>query len=592
MFLSKLALAIFGKQGNSRHKTGAGQKHVRLEVVELESRCLPSTHLFNAFAGLGSADNGFLVEPPDTQVAAGPHQVLEVVNNVLAVYDKGGNNLFQEDLSSFFAPVQSGDFLSDPIAGYDAQAGRFIVGTLDIAQDENGVDQASYFDLAVSNDANPLDGFSMMTSIDVSETGDFGQLLTADYPKFGTNADAYVFTFNMFDTDDNFDHVQILTIDKSSALDGNPDTLTYYQVDRFSGDYTLAPASTHDSDPGDPLWFVEEDNGFSTLRLVEMNNVLSDTPDFQDFVVSVPSYDAAAAPAEPDGQPVTDQIDTSILGASMAGNILVTSQNVGDGLDTHARWYEFDVGGDNPALLQSGEIDPGPGIDTYFPAIDINAQGDLGMSYLQSSAGEYMSMYVTGRTPFDSPGAMEAPARVAAGQADYLGTRAGDYSGIAVDPATDSFWAANEFASNDDSPNWGTALADFAPISPPTLSVIPNQTLSHTKGFLAVQLHASDPNNLPLHYNVTLSSVPSGIGAVAGPGGLVTISGLGKYAGTFWVTANVSDGLASASRQFQVTVTDQPPQLAAVANQTISHTKGSLTLALKGGDADNDPLSY
>ena len=58
------------------------------------------------------------------------------------------------------------------------------------------------------------------------------------------------------------------------------------------------------------------------------------------------------------------------------------------------------------------------GNHTYatYPAIDINAAGDIGMSFMQSShtganAGEFMSMYVTGRAPTDPAGTMQTPAR-------------------------------------------------------------------------------------------------------------------------------------------------------------------------------------
>ena len=75
------------------------------------------------------------------------------------------------------------------------------------------------------------------------------------------------------------------------------------------------------------------------------------------------------------------------------------------------------------------------------------------MTFIQSSSTEYMSMYVTGRSTGDALGAMQTPVLVKAGQAAYGATfdsspyRAGDYSGITVDPADGSFWAANEYAT-------------------------------------------------------------------------------------------------------------------------------------------------
>src|SRR5262249_2537814 len=92
--------------------------------------------------------------------------------------------------------------------------------------------------------------------------------------------------------------------------------------------------------------------------------------------------------------------------------------------------------------------------------------------------------YVTGRTPSDPHGTMEAPVLAQAGQQVYedfgpafaVTQRAGDLSGINVDSAG-NFWAINEFADDEalpttpDNPvgdpnnpaaDWGTAIAAFS----------------------------------------------------------------------------------------------------------------------------------
>src|SRR5262249_23022532 len=62
---------------------------------------------------------------------------------------------------------------------------------------------------------------------------------------------------------------------------------------------------------------------------------------------------------------------------------------------------------------------------------------------------------------------MQAPVLVKAGTDTYFGTRAGDYSGITVDPVTGtSFWAANEYARFFLS-YWGTWIANFSLSAPP-----------------------------------------------------------------------------------------------------------------------------
>jgi hypothetical protein len=100
------------------------------------------------------------------------------------------------------------------------------------------------------------------------------------------------------------------------------------------------------------------------------------------------------------------------------------------------------------------------------------------MTFMESSANEFMSMYVTGQRAGDPPGTMQAPVLVKVGEdplrlfvpiGEIPGPhRAGDYSGIAVDPVDGTFWAANEYATAALSPelpisnNWGTWIANFS----------------------------------------------------------------------------------------------------------------------------------
>jgi hypothetical protein len=99
------------------------------------------------------------------------------------------------------------------------------------------------------------------------------------------------------------------------------------------------------------------------------------------------------------------------------------------------------------------------------------------MSYLQSSPQQFLSMYITGRVVSDPTDTMETSLLIQAGQANYDGNRAGDFSGISIDPNDSSFWAANEF-TNTESTNWGTWIAGFvpngAPITVTGLTVNPN----------------------------------------------------------------------------------------------------------------------
>jgi hypothetical protein len=101
------------------------------------------------------------------------------VNVQLRVFDKAtGTVLLDEPLSTLFGAASGGD----PYVVYDDIASRWYVSAFDSTD-------AGLF-LAVSTDANPLDGFQ---TFDLTAVGGF-----PDYQKMGFNKDAIFISFNDF----------------------------------------------------------------------------------------------------------------------------------------------------------------------------------------------------------------------------------------------------------------------------------------------------------------------------------------------------------------------------------------------------------
>src|SRR5262249_14434478 len=90
-----------------------------------------------------------------------------------------------------------------------------------------------------------------------------------------------------------------------------------------------------------------------------------------------------------------------------------------------------------------------------------DASGNIGLTFMQSSKNQYMSMYVTGRAATDRSETMRTPVLVQGGLGTYLGSRAGDFSGLSIDPDTGTFWAASEY-SRGGANLGGTAVANFS----------------------------------------------------------------------------------------------------------------------------------
>src|SRR5262249_10114292 len=132
----------------------------------------------------------------------------------------------------------------------------------------------------------------------------------------------------------------------------------------------------------------------------------------------------------------------------------------------HAIWYEVSTSG-TPTLMDQGVISPGAGIDTYMPSVAVDAAGDIGTTYMESSSTEYISMYVGVHGAGDVPGTTSTALARAGQTIMFFSNRTGDYSSTVVDPANpNTFWASNEYTpTNGESDDiWATYVASFSTV--------------------------------------------------------------------------------------------------------------------------------
>jgi autotransporter-associated beta strand protein len=528
---------------------------------------LPTNNGGNGYTGLDFAQTqGFV--PPDSNGAAGPSSYINTVNQVVAIFTPkaSGTTEVSDTFDDFFytqgglAPTSGFSFQSDPIVVYDELIGKFIIGD----QDVDFFNHISNFDIAVSKTSDP----TTLTAADWN----FYQISTtegsfdADYPgNFGYNKDAFVFTLNMFGPF-NVDHVLVTSVNADDLANGVPQaSLRSFQND-FAG-ASLRPTTMHGSAANDPMWLLEEGGDSQSINVVKMTNVLSNTATFTTFNLPVTPYVpivqfTSGLPLNPDGSVVVSNIDSRIMKAASSNGTLVATHHVSTaaGNQDVAQWYNIDISTGTPVLHDQGDISAGPDTYIYYPGIDINPAGDIGMSFMQSgtdSPTDFMSMWVTGRTPTDPAGIMEAPVLVpaGAGQANYadFAQRAGDMSGINIDPVDGTFWAVNEFANTEAGANWGQAIANFMP---------GGSTTTHFGGAIvetgaALELDA-DPTGTGA--SITVAGVPltlNGIG-VGGTGALRNVSGNNTYGGSVTLATNTSIG-TDPGTQLTVTGTVQDP---------------------------------
>jgi hypothetical protein len=509
----------------------------RLEV--LEDRALPSVVLGLGIDGTNYQNAMSGSVPPDTIAAAGPTHVMELVNSAIAIYTKAGTLVSRQLFSQFFSKFGfPNSDLFDPQVRYDELAGRFIVGV----DQQNSTAQTSNYLFAVSNTSDPTQGFTEMHKIALKQ-GSGSSASWGDFPHLGYNADTYTLTTNQFGFSSGFfTKIQLIRIAKTSVLDKNNSTFTMYRSSiAYSGaNFTLIPAEQHGAVAGDPVWAVEVSQAAAhTIRIAKITNALSSMPIITWYAVSVPSFGSPPA-ATSAGNVKMDTGDTRILSVALRNGRLVTAHTVGLNSVATAVVNEFNVSGSSPSLTQTITIAPGSGINTYYPSVDINSAGDLGVTYMESSSSEMVSMYVGGQVTAGSP---LQTALAQAGLADYTAFdgsphRAGDYSGITVDPVDDSFWAANEYATAATSDNWGTHIRNFTVTS----------TVPPPGGGSAVVVVGPAPasgggmvGRLPIREDVPVvfawGALPSDAGRVHGGGdgaGSAFVRGSGDARDAFW----------------------------------------------------------
>ncbi len=589
-----------------KHPVARKQRGARPCLERLEDRTVPTVTLGSNFTALDFNQSGGYT-PPDTCGAAGPTSsstglgaYVETVNQAVALYtNKTGptqaNPAQTSPLSTFWfttgglTHADSGSSLSDPIVAYNDQIGRFIIGD----QDVNFTTHVSNFDLAVSKTSNPASlGTADWTfyQITTTETG-----YDADYPgNFGYNHDAFVFTLNMFNTvTGGANHCQVVSVNNADLAAGvAPSSLHVYHND--VNDFALRPTTMHDSVAGDPMWLITEHGDNHSIDVISDTNVLSDPQHgggstFTYTNLAVTPYSATVNPLNPNGTVITNNIDSRIDKAAEWNKTIVASHSVSvSSTEDDAQWYAVDVSGSTPVLKDQGRVSGGNHTYVIYPTIDVNSSGQFGLTYMKSgtdTSTDYLSMYLTGRNLSDAAGTMEAPVEVSAGtgQANYKdfssGGRAGDLSGINVDPSNGSFWAANEFANTEATANWGTAVANFtisSPLPATDLAVAitagPASPLDVSTGAQQVTYSIVVTNNGPsAAQGVVLSDVlPAGASFVSmsetGPDPFT----LAQSGGT--ITESATAGIASGSSDTFTLVVTAPGSLAngAAFNDTAS----------------------
>jgi hypothetical protein len=253
-----------------------------------------------------------------------------------------------------------------------------------------------------------------------------------------------------------------------------------------------------------------ESSSNNSVRLHAITDPLG-TLNHQTYTLSVPPYSPPADPNQMGTSLRMETFDNRFWSCVYRNGSLWAAHHQGSST-VKARWYEIDMANwpvsGTPSLVQSGDIDAGSGVHTYFNSISVDEAGNALMCFAHSSSSHYISVARAYRAAADPLGTMRPLEliKTSPGPYSYYG-RWGDYSAVSVDPAG-TFWYHHEYAPT--SSSWNTWIASLTLGQPPAPDIKVNG--SDNPGSLpypaaldvTISLDPGDMNGEPADWWVTV----------------------------------------------------------------------------------------
>ncbi len=532
---------------------------------------------------------GFNHIPPDPCGAAGSNHLVNVVNCSIQWFTKAGTLQNSQRLGkngsthvgSFFESLTPVNNLFDPKVIYDQHAGRFLV----VALEKVSSPAASRLLLAVSDDGDP-NGTWYFAAFD-------GKILIsgsdcwADYPGFAVDEEAVYLTMNMFRFSDNSNMgARLWIINKTPLFTGGAASFTlhdpYFAVSSGNGG-TLQPAHVFGSG-GVPSaagtflisggWTSGANDLFQIIRVDAPLTAPAFSAQFinlGDIHNTTGTFDAP----QPGTATLINANDSRPLQAIWRSNNLYVVNTVKppsgtDAGQATAHWVRVNTATlGSLSLADQGNVggeELASGTYTFFPSIAVDFRGNIGIGFAASAPTLYAGSFYTGRLTTDTAGTMQPPGTNALGVDYYIRTfgvgrnRWGDYSGMSLDPATEStFWVYNEFAMTRGTPSsgedgrWSTRWGSFTFNNRPAFNDLGLGTLkNHAVTFVTTRL-ATDPDGDSLSFSASATSTQGGTVSVSG--GNLTYVPLMGFSGSDTFTVTTDDGRGgTTNRTVSVTV--------------------------------------
>jgi hypothetical protein len=523
------------------------------------------------------------IEPSDTQVAAGPSVVVEMVNANMSVWSKSGTRLAAVDLNLFYG-VSAPLTITDPRVLYDQSSGRFIASAVAIDTATTSDTWNSNVYLAVSQSSDPT-GTWAKQALKITSA------VLLDQPKVGTSDNKITLAWSEWikpGCDPNYPTYPCFVgevfsvVDKIDMLTGGPGF--EYLSGRDTAHYAVVPVQALSStttqymayNNADPFNLVEnqcgQTNPPSQYGPCPTLGIISITGSARANTISLAEADRpiaatttlpSAVQQGPAGTGLIDTGDDRLLTAVWQNNQLWTSNGdgnfcsfpnpTGPGARSCLRIHEVRTDTVPMTVQQQFTIDTGD--FSYHPAISLDNAGDAFIVFSRSSSTMYPSVWING-VPASNPTCCQPPALLAAGTGPYDSkatcggkNRWGDYSGASVDGSDPTdVWVAGEYAAMDArNCTWKTVLARLTYSAPTVTSITP----ATGPGGTSVTITGTDFSSTGLGTIPYFGATPvaPGTTTVQSPNRLTTTAPPGN--GWVRVSAKTDDGQGPAGPTFK-----------------------------------------
>jgi hypothetical protein len=388
--------------------------------------------------------------PPDPHLAVGPEHIVLMTNGAIAFFTKDGTLTFQdeiEDSYGFWGSVGASGFVFDPEILYDETSGRFFAMAAEAWAPPGN---RSYVLVAVSDDSDPNGSWHKYRFDTTSLAGEL-----FDSPNIAVDREAVYITGDGFGISANY---PVFVFDKASLLVGDPPAVTNSLTVPTATQSAGIPPVTDDTGL---LYMIEHGEGVSNtnVRLIALQDGLG-TPTVTTTNLTVAAYGPPEDPPQAGTSARPETFDARFWSVAYRNGSLWATHHVNPDRVV-ARWYEIAMNGwpltgDEPELVQSGEIAPGGTVRTFFSAITVDDFGNAAMTFSRSSPLEFISMATAYRLACDPLGTFRPVVIQQHSNAPDYSYRWGDYGEIEPDPAAArTFWAHHEYTTG----SWQTWVA-------------------------------------------------------------------------------------------------------------------------------------